>query len=420
MKKLTATPKSPYLVQLLNWTLNPIEYLEKLSIEFGDIFQLRFSPTRSIVLVSDPEGIETIFASDEKLFNAGGNVVLRPFLGDNSLLTLSGQRHKQHRKLIMPSFHGERMKSYGEIICQITREVFAEIQSQTTFSTRAKMQEITLEVILQTIFGLQKGGQYDNIKELLLSFLKIFSSPLRSLIIFFPILQKDLGKWSPGGRVIEGREQLYHLLQAEIEERRKNPDLLGEDILSLMMSAKDENGESLEDLELKEEMITLLFAGHETTATSLAWAFYWIHRCPEIREKILQELETLGNNPEPDLIAKLPYLNAVCKETLRIYPIIPIALPRTNKFPLDLMGYHFEPETRFAPCIYLLHHREDLYPDSKQFKPERFLECQYSPYEYIPLGGGRRRCMGYAMALYEMKLTIATVPQNHSLELLEA
>jgi unspecific monooxygenase len=155
--------------------------------------------------------------------------------------------------------------------------------------------------------------------------------------------------------------------------------------------------------------MTLLVAGHETTATALSWALYWIHRLPEVKEKLLEELDTLGDDPDPSTIARLPYLNAVCSETLRIYPVVIVAVPRIVKSPLHLMGYDFEPDIMLAPCIYLTHHREDLYPQPKQFKPERFLERQFSPYEYLPFGGGNRRCIGAAFALFEMKLALVSI-----------
>jgi unspecific monooxygenase len=184
-----------------------------------------------------------------------------------------------------------------------------------------------------------------------------------------------------------------------------------------MMAARDENGQPMSDVELRDELITLLIAGHETTATSLTWALYWINHVPQVRAKLLQELDNLGENPDANEIFKLPYLNAVCSETLRIYPVAMLALNRLVKSPFELMGYNLEAGTIVIPCIYLTHHREDLYPDSKQFKPERFLERQFSPAEFVPFGGGNRRCIGMAFALFEMKLVLANVLSNWNMEL---
>jgi cytochrome P450 len=173
----------------------------------------------------------------------------------------------------------------------------------------------------------------------------------------------------------------------------------------------------MSDMELKDELITMLVAGHETTATALSWAFYWIHKLPEVKVKLLQELDSLGDNRDPLAISRLPYLTAVCQETLRIYPVVPITFPRIAKSAGEIIGYKFEPKTVLTPCIYLTHHREDIYPEPKQFKPERFLERQYSLSEFIPFGGGNRRCLGYALAMLEMKLVIATILNNYELSL---
>jgi cytochrome P450 family 110 len=285
------------------------------------------------------------------------------------------------------------------------------------FVARKSMQDITLEVILQTIFGLSEGERYQEIKSLTAATLDTTNSPITSSILFFKFLQQDWGGLSPWGKMMQRRKELYSLLQAEIEKKRDRLELLGNDILSLMLSAKDENGQPMSDEELKDELMTLLLAGHETTATSLAWAFYWLNKIPEIKEKLLQEIDSLGNNPDPMDVAQLPYLNAVCQETLRIYPVVLTAAFRLSKSAIEIMGYQLESKTFVVPSIYLVHHREDIYPEAKQFKPERFLERQYSPYEFIPFGGGNRRCLGYTLAMLEMKLVLATVLSHYDLKL---
>jgi cytochrome P450 len=222
---------------------------------------------------------------------------------------------------------------------------------------------------------------------------------------------------SPWGKFMRLRYQVDELIYAEIHQRRLQPDSSRNDILSLMMAATDESGQPMSDEELRDELVTLLIAGHETTATSIAWALYWIHRHTEVQEKLLQELDTLGDNPDPNVVLRLPYLNAVCSETLRLYPVATLALNRVVKSPLEIMGYKFEPGTLLVPCIYLTHHREDIYPEPKQFKPERFLDRQYAPYEYLPFGGGNRRCIGLAFALFEMKIVLATLLSHWQMEL---
>jgi cytochrome P450 len=236
--------------------------------------------------------------------------------------------------------------------------------------------------------------------------------------LFIKSLQKDLGAWSPWGGFLRQRQRLDELLYQEIRERKTQSEPLGEDILSLLISARDEAGGPMSDVELRDELMTMLFAGHETTA--LAWALYWIHYIPEVREKLLQELNSIDvENCDPAQITKLQYLNAVCCETLRIYPVLFFTFPRLVQAPMQLMGYNIPKGMILSPCIYLVHHRPDIYPEPKRFKPERFLERQFSPYEYLPFGGGNRRCIGTAFAMFEMKLVLAKVLSRYSLELAE-
>jgi unspecific monooxygenase len=234
---------------------------------------------------------------------------------------------------------------------------------------------------------------------------------------FFPIFQTDLGPWSPWGQFIRLRQAIDELLYAEIAQRQQQADPDREDILSLLLGARDEAGNGMTVEELRDELITLLIAGHETTATAMAWALYWIHRLPPVEQALRAELESLGPNPEPMAIARLPYLNAVCSETLRIYPVAPIVTPRISKQPVTVDGHTFEPGTFLTPCIYLVHHRPDLYPEPDQFQPERFLERTFSPYEYFPFGGSNRRCIGAAFALFEMKLALAKILSQYRLAL---
>lgn len=418
-RKIPKVKKSSSLLQKILSITKPLETLEKQAKIYGDIFTFSLrSSSNPQVIISNPEGIEKIFTADLKQLDSGEEAGMKlPLLGQNSLLALGGDRHKRQRKLLMPPFHGERMRVYGELICNITEQVTNGWKIKQRFPIRSSTQAISFEVILKAVFGLHEGSRYEQLKELLMARLNPKRPFLQAIMLIFPILQKDLGSWSPWGRFLRQRQKMDELIYAEINERRSNLDPSGTDILSLMMAARDEDGKPMTDVELRDELMTLLVAGHETTATSLAWAFYWIHHQPQVKEKLLQELDNLGENPKANDILKLPYLNAVCQETLRIYPVVNFALPRVLKSPLEIMGYQLEPGTIVSPCIYLTHHREDLYPEPKQFKPERFLERQFSPYEYLPFGGGNRRCLGYAFALFEMKLVLATVLSRWELEL---
>jgi cytochrome P450 family 110 len=203
----------------------------------------------------------------------------------------------------------------------------------------------------------------------------------------------------------------------ELATRRTEDCSQRQDILSLMMLARDESGEAMKDDELRDELMTLMLAGHETTATAIAWGLYWLHRYPEIKAKVQAEIASLGANPDPIAIAKLPYLTAVCQETLRIYPVAMLTFPRTVLEPTELMGYKLEVGQVLMGCIYLMHQREDIYPEHHQFKPERFLERELDSYEFFPFGGGKRRCIGEALAMLELKLVLATIVTEYNLEL---
>ena len=421
--KLPDGPQTLSLLHRIQRITKPLEFLETYAQHYGDIFTLPLAIGQEndlMVLISNPQGIQEIFSTDPDKLDSGGDGTRLPFLGEQSLIALSGERHKRQRKLLTPPFHGERMRAYGQLIRGITEQVTSQWTIDKPFSMRSSTQRISFQVILKAVFGLEEGPRYQEIDRLLTSRFEGAKSIFRSILLFFPVLQKDWGPLSPWGRLMQNERDIDKLIYAEIAERRGNPHSSRTDILSLMITARDEQGQPMTDVELRDELITLLVAGHETTATTLAWAFYWIHHQPEVREKLLQELDVLGNNSDPMEIFKLPYLDAVCKETLRIYPVALLAFQRRVKSPLQIMGYQFQPGTFLAPCIYLTHHREDLYPEPKRFKPERFLERQFFPYEYLPFGGGNRRCIGMAFAQFEMKLVLATILSHWELALADS
>lgn len=406
------------LQSLISWLARPYDFLDECAAEYGDTFTVHLLGFQPLVMLSNPQAIKDVFALNEKDFDAGrGQGILLPLLGSNSLIVLDGDRHKRERKMLMPPFHGAKVKSYGDTICQITEEICAQWQPQQTVLAGEAMPEITLEVILQTVFGLREGDRYEQLKTLLINLLDLTGSPLSSSLLFLKWLQKDWGSWSPWGRVVRQRQQVYDLLQAEIEERREQQNFDGDDVLSLMLLARDEDGEPMSDAELKDELMTMLVAGHETTAGVLSWALYWVHKLPDVKAKLMAELEALPEGADAMAITNLPYLTAVASESLRLYPIAPIVSPRILNNTVTLNGHTFEPDTYVAPCIYSVHHREDLYPDSKEFRPERFLERQFSPSQFLPFGGGNRRCIGYALAKLEINLVLATILKNHSLKL---
>ncbi|HIK05289.1 MAG TPA: cytochrome P450 [Trichormus sp. M33_DOE_039] len=410
---------SPSWWQLIKWIADPIGFQQEYSQKYGDIFSMRLSGIGSYVILGHPQAIQEIFTQDAKFDVGRGNKLAEPLIGQNSLMLIDGTRHRRERKLLMPPFHGEKLQDYAEQICLITKKITSQWQIGQPFVVRSAMQKVSLEVILQIVFGLSEGERYQQLKPLLTDWLDMTDSPLRSSMLFLTFLQQDWGTWTPWGRMKRRQRYIYELLQAEIEEKRTKNNHKQGDVLSLMMAARDEQGQAMTDDELKDELLTILFAGHETTATTLAWAFYQIHQNPDSLLKLRHEIDSLGANPQPMEIAQLPYLTAVCQETLRMYPVLPAIFPRITKSSMNIGGYQFPPDTALLPSIYLLHYREDLYPNPRQFHPQRFLERQYSPWEYIPFGGGSRRCLGYALALLEMKLVLATVLSNYQLALVD-
>ena len=418
--KLPPQLDMPRFLQRLTWIADPVKYMETAFQKYPDIFRaeiLGFGD--NLLFVQHPEAMRQILTKDRTTFFASGreNGILQPLLGNYSIVMLEGDRHKKRRKLLLPPFHGERMQAYSNGICNLTERIFAQLPLNQTLTARNITQDISLQVILEAVYGLQTGERSQKIKQLLANVANIFRSPLTSAFLFFPSWQKDLGAWSPWGYFMRQQKQLDQLIYQEIAERREEDNQERQDILSLLMSARDEQGQPLTDQELRDELMALMFAGHETTATAMAWALYWIHRLPEVRSKLLAELDSLGEYPEPMAIAKLPYLNAVCQETLRICPVGMLTFPRVVQEPTELLDYHLEPGMVVVGCIYLAHQREDIYPEAKQFKPERFLDKQYSPYEFIPFGGGARRCIGEALAQMELKLAIATILSNYEIDL---
>ncbi|MBE9106009.1 cytochrome P450 [Nostoc cf. edaphicum LEGE 07299] len=404
-------PQMPRWLRMIKFITQPVKYVDDFAQIYGDTFTIRSSRSDNhLIYFSQPQALEQIFTADSRHFEVGrGNVGLKFLLGDRSFMLADGDRHQRQRQLLAPPFHGERMRAYGEEIREITRQVTNEWQIDKPFKIRESMQEITLRVILRVVFGLNDGELFEELRRSLSDLLDFITSPIMSSAFFFQFMQKDFGAWSPWGWVLQQRRKIDRLIYALLRERRAELDRDRQDILSLMMAARYDDGQGMSDEELHDELMTLLVAGHETTASALTWAFYWIDRLPEVREKLLQELNTIGVNADLSSVAKLPYLTAVYQETLRLYPIVMTAFPRIVKTPITIMGYELPEGTVIVPSIYLAHHREEVYPQSKQFKPERFLGRQYSPYEYLPFGGGNRRCIGMAFAQYEMKIVLATV-----------
>lgn len=417
--KLTEVNKTPALLQTLRLIANPIKFLDTCAEKHGDPFAVRVLGLNSppVIFFSQPQAIKEIFAiPSEKFDYKKATHVFQPLMGEQSLILQEGKSHQRQRQLMLPPFHGDRMKTYGQIICQITQDVTKQWQAGKQIFINHFLPDITLQIILQVVFGISPGERYEQLKIKLSSLLEDVTTPWYSSLFFFPPLQKDLGAWSPWGHFIRRRQQIDKLIYAEISQRRRENDPTRTDILSMLMAARDEKGQQMNDEELRDQLMSLLLLGYETTAAALSWAFHLIHSHPRVRDRLQRELNN-ADLTQPDAIAQLPYLTAVCQESLRVHPIALICTPRMVRDCVQIAGDNFSAGTIIVPCIYLAHRRGEIYPQPEKFQPERFLHQKFSLFEYLPFGGGSRGCIGAAFSLYEMKLVLATVLSQYELEL---
>jgi cytochrome P450 len=383
-------------------------FLDACARRYPDAFTIRLPAMPAAVVFYQPDAVKEVFSASADNVHAGeANAVLRPFLGDNSLLLLDGAEHLRQRKLLLPPFHGERMSSYGKRMLEITEASLARWPEGRTFPVHEKLQEITFDVILRVVFGIEEGDLYTRMRE---RFRDILLAGMMNPWLLLPALQRDLGPWSPWGRFVRLRAEADELLYGEIRRRRAAPADGKDDILSLLLKARDEEGKPLSDLELRDELVTLLVAGHETTATALSWALRWILASPALEARLVRELEENGGleSIQPDRIMKLPLLDATVREVLRLQPVVPI-IGRVLKRPMRVGGWDLDAGTPVLLSIYLVQRRPELYPDPTRFDPDRFLRQKFSLSEWFPFGGGFRRCIGMAFALFEMKMVLASV-----------
>ncbi len=413
------------LIETLRLIADPIKFLDRYNQVNQDSFVVQVLGINSppVVFFNSPEAIGEILAIPSEKFDfSRATHVFRPLMGDSSIVLQEGRSHQRLRQLLLPPFHGERMRYYGATICDITQQVTKKWRSHSTISLPQYLPQITLDIILQIVFGFNTGERYARLQYLLTNLLEDVTKPLFSSLFFFPRLQQDWGGWSPWGNFLKRRAEIDRLIYAEIAQRRTEFDPERTDILTLLLSARDETGAAMTDQELRDQLVSLLLLGYETTAGSLAWAFYLLHRHPEVLAQVRSEIASVtisGATLDPEAIAKLPYLNAVTQETMRLHPIALIGTPRMAKVPLQIQDQALTPGAIVVPCIYLAHHRAATYPDPQHFQPERFLTKKYAPTEYLPFGGGARGCIGSAFAMYEMKLIIAQILTQFELKLID-
>jgi cytochrome P450 len=389
-------PRLPRPLQTLGWVTRPGPFMKRCRERYGDAFTLRIAQEDSWVLLSHPDAVRQVFTGDPRLLHAGeANVVLLPLVGRHSVLLLDDEPHMTQRKLMLPAFHGERMTRYGELIAKVTERELERWPVREPLELWPRMQAVTLEVIIRAVFGVRDGERLELMRERLREVLDL-TTDWRSYLALATIGPERMYRMRYFQRELD---PVNDLLLDEIRRRRDAADLADrDDVLSLLLQARHEDGRPMSDAELRDELMTLLAAGHETTATALAWAVERLVRHPDKLARLAEEAAAGGDD----------YADAVAKETLRLRPVIPIVVRRLQE-PMEIGGHLLPAGAAAAPCIYLMHRRPDVYPEPERFRPERFLERPAGTYTWIPFGGGVRRCLGASFALFEMKTVLATL-----------
>ena len=394
---LPPEPDSNSLAQTLRWAFRPLPFMQECRERYGDSFSVKFLGfERPMVLISDPAAIKALYMERSHGLPPGRDIILKPILGSKSLLLQEGAEHLSRRRLMLPPFHGERMRSYEAVVEEI---VTAEIDSwplDREFPIHSRMQAVTLEVILRVVFGVSSGPRLDRLRGMLAGVLQETASPRAQLV---GLATRRFGGRGPWARFEGQLRAVDELLYAEIADHRARGGLEErDDILSMLMQAEFEDGGTMSDEELRDQLMTLLLAGHETTATALAWTFDLLLRHRESLQRLRDSLEA----GEDD------YLRATITESLRLRPVLPLA-GRRLATELVADGLTLPAGTDVTPAIWLTHTRADLYPEPFAFQPDRFLEEGPDTYGWIPFGGGIRRCIGASFAEFEMRIVLREV-----------
>jgi len=415
MTNTTLPPGPPKIkfFQVMKILANPLPLLDECRRIYGKTFTIRLAGQPDNVVISDPIDLKQIFSATHTQLNTGemNATLLQPVLGDNSLLTLDGKKHLHHRKLLLPPFHGQRMKDYGELMNKIAKNKISHWKPNSTLKLVDEAREITFNVILNAIFGMdEESSRFKTLTKSLNQLNHVASKIFSVITLITPALHRNLGFLTPWAKIMKLRRDVDICLFEEISARKKMSLDSRIDILSLLLQARDENGNAMTDQEIRDEMLTLLLAGHETSTMGVSWAFYGILSNPHILKKLKDELAQFVFD-DTDLVSnldKLVYLDAVIKEALRITPVFPYLLRITNES-YQLGDRTFPKGTVISPCMYLAHHDPEYWTEPHKFMPERFLNSTETPYTYLPFGSGIRRCIGAAFAQSEMKIIIAQI-----------
>jgi cytochrome P450 len=360
---------------------------------YGDIFRLKIAYEGTWVMLADPDAVKQVFTGDPRIYHAGeGNQILETFLGPNSVLVLDEKPHMSQRKLLLPPFHGARMQGYERTMTEIAAREIESWPSGTPYELRPRMQAITLDIILRTVFGVGEGERLAELRDALRDFLDLTTNPR----LLLPLLLVGPGRVRNLGAFRRRIERVDRLIYREIAERRRAGGVEErDDILSMLVGARHEDGSPMRDEEMRDELLTLLVAGHETTATSLAWAVERLSRHPQKLDRLRGEIEAGSED----------YLTATIQETLRLRPVISIVIRRLTE-PVEIGGYELPAGVSVTPSVYLVHRNPEIYPEPDAFRPERFLDNPPGTYTWIPFGGGVRRCLGASFAQFEMAVVL--------------
>ncbi|MGN6189726.1 MAG: cytochrome P450 [Conexibacter sp.] len=383
-------PRTPGIVQALLFARDPIGSTLAVHRRCGEPFTVVSPGFGTSVVFSSPELIKPIVTGDAQVFHAGlANASIRPVLGPWSLLALDRAPHMEQRKLLLPPFHGERLRAYADLIAELAEREVASWPSGTPFRLQERMERLTLAVILEVVFGIADPARKEELRRLL----PLLVRSSRNLVFWGAVLHRDVGPLRPQATFAARREAVDALLYAEIAERRAmapEERARRNDILSMLVEAEHEDGTPMGDAEIRDHLATLVLAGHETTATALTWAVDLLQRNPAV-------LARLHADDDP------AYLDAVIRETLRIRPVVPV-VGRTVTEPVQIGPHALPAGTDLAVAMVVTHHREDVYPEPARFRPERFLPGaeEVPPYAWLPFGGGVRRCIGASFAQFEM------------------